>query len=47
MRLVQTLWTQTSRFKFRPDYLLVQTLALALAERHHGTVILSTDSHGE
>lgn len=46
MRLLNSLWTGTSRFRLKRDHLLVQTLALNLASKYHGAPIFSTDKAG-
>lgn len=47
MRMMQSLWTGTPRFRLRLDHILVQTLSISLATKHHGGIIFATDAGGQ
>ena len=47
MRLMQSLWTGTPRFRLRLDHILVQTLSISLATKHHGEIAFATDRPGQ
>lgn len=47
MRLLNSLWTGTTRFRLRRDHLLVQTLSLQLAAKCGKSPLFATDKNGE